>query len=58
LEFLILRYAFRSLPEFLQIAERFAASSGREPAPDHLGHLTERFERKLVAVAVQPLQIR
>jgi hypothetical protein len=35
-----------------------AASSGIQPAPDGLGHLTERFERKLVAMAVQPLQIR
>jgi hypothetical protein len=58
LKFLVLRYALKRFAEFLEIADRSAASSGIQPAPDGLGHLTERFERKLVAVAVQPLQIR
>jgi hypothetical protein len=57
LKFLILRHSLRRLPEFLEIAERLAASPGSQPAPDHFGHFAQRFEGKLVAVTVQPVQI-
>jgi hypothetical protein len=57
LKFLILRHSLSRLPEFLEIAERWAASAGIQPVPDHFGHFAQHFERKLVAVTVRPVQI-
>jgi hypothetical protein len=57
LKILVRRYTLKRLREFFDIAERLSASDS-QPATDRLGHFPQLIERKLIAMAVQPLQVR
>lgn len=57
LKFLICRHALGRLQEPLEIPDRSALSSCIQATPERGGHGFQFFERKLIAVAVQPLQV-
>jgi hypothetical protein len=57
LKFLILGYALHRLPEFLEIAERLAAS-GIQPAPHRFGDLALETSKRRQIIGLIPASTR